>query len=420
SGIYSHGDNDTLTITNNRTVNGGRGIAVQGTNYNALSNALLVDNNIIEDFGYYGLYVYYTDSCIITNNKIHASSINGTGYGMYFYYIFNKFEIANNSVNMVKGSIGTKYGMRLAMGNYYYYVSNGSVAGGTGLVYNNVINVRAGNTSTKYGIYSYYNDNVKFYYNTAVIANGGGINSRALNQYNSTLSTNGEIFINNSFVDSVGTYAGYFMTPLTINSADYNNYYTAGGNIGYWNSAQATLADLQAASGKDAHSISVLPLTLSPSDLMLTSFNLSGQAMPITDVTTDYYGDARSTILPTIGFHEKTLLPINIGVVEVLNFPDTSYQGAQIPIVAQVKNFGTDTVYIFDVEYTLNSGTPVSVTFNDTLAPNTIESVLMPTLTSPAGNATFCATTVLATDSDAYNDGICYNFFAIPIKDAYL
>jgi hypothetical protein len=416
-GFYSHGDNNYLTITNNHSYGGGRPISLEGISGTNTAKGAYIGGNIIDGFGYYGMRVSYTDSVTVTHNTITSGSNCNYAYGLYFTYNFNHFEVSYNKIDILVGGASTKYGMYIYAGNYYYYVGQGT-AGATGLVYNNVVNLRAG-TGTKYGMYFGYNDNVKFYYNTSTVSNGG-TNVRALHQYNSANSTNGEILLNNSFVDSVGGYAAYFSTPATVNVSDYNNFYTAGTSLAYWGGAKATLADLQAASGKDAHSINEYPLTMSASDLHLLSYNLSGMATPLVEVTDDFDGSVRSAVLPTIGFHEKTMLNINIGVTEVVNFPDTTYEATLIPMVAKVHNFGLDTVYQFAIEYAVGSGTPVSQLVNDTLAPNATKSYTLASLTAPAGDGTLCAYTVLATDSDAYNDGTCYDFYAIPTKDAVM
>ena len=416
-GIYAFGKVSYTMISNNRIVNGGKSIVVQGSGGSNVAFGNTITNNICTGFGNQGIAISYQDSVIVKNNELESGYNLNYGYGLYVSYCFHNFEIANNSVKILQGSTSTKYGLYVSNSNYYSYVNGGTISG-EGLVYNNTVVITAG-TSTKYGLYASYNDDVKFYYNSIMVS-GISTNARALYQTNTTQHTNGETFINNVFIDSVGGYAAYFQQTATVNTLDYNDYYTNGGSIGYWGGAQATLADLKTASGQNAHSINVLPIFAGATDLHLISYNLSGLATPVVAVTTDFDGTTRSTTNPTIGFHEKPLLPINIGVTQVLSFPDTVLEAAQIPIVAKVKNFGTDTIYTFAVEYKLDNGTPVTVAYNDTLAPGAYDNVTMPTLTAPAGDAVFCAYTVLATDIDTLNDGLCYNFYATPTKDAVM
>ncbi|MCK5787374.1 MAG: right-handed parallel beta-helix repeat-containing protein, partial [Chlamydiia bacterium] len=419
SAIYAMGDNKNITVKNNYIQNGGYSVYISGPSSSNPSTGLLVHGNIIEDAGNFGLYIKYQDSCIITNNTISMGANSYYAYGIYINYCNHNYEVGNNIINVFKGIAGgMKHGLFVKGCNYYSYVGSGSILGGTGLVYNNSINIIAG-TGIKYGIYSNNNDDVKFLYNTVKLS-GACNNARALYQINTTQSTIGEVFINNSFIDSIGKYAAFFSEPSTVSISDYNNFYSEGGNIAYWGGVRTTLVDLQTASAKDAHSISVNPTFVAADDLHLAYYSHSGKATPDSNVTTDVDGKLRSATLPTIGFHEKSLLTINIGVTEVINFPDTTLQAALLPIVAKVHNFGLDTVYTFAVEYTVNNGTAVSTIFSDTLAPNTDELVTLPTLTTPAGPGTFCAYTVLATDPDVNNDSVCYNFYAIPTKDAVM
>ncbi len=415
SAFYSPGSNDNyLTITNNHIINGGYAFYLRGASTVSREKGLVLDGNFIDGFGYYGLYLYYSDSAMVTNNKIVSGQISGYSYAVYAAYLFDGFVVANNDIQMTKGASSSKYGLRMYFCNYYYY-ANGAAPG---YVYNNMINIRAG-SGTKYGLDSYYCDNVRFYYNTVYLS-GIASNGRALNQYNSTSSTNGEIYINNNFIDSTGGYAAYFGTPAVVNSSDYNNFYSDGGDIAYWGGAKATLADLQTASGKDAHSLNVLPMFQGPNDLHVVSLNLSAKATPIALVTTDIDGELRDVNMPTIGADEVPLLPIDVGVYDFLNMPDTTVETLSVPVIVRVKNYGTDTVNAFAIDYTVNNGTPVTYAYMNSLAPNQLDTVTLTPMTSPAGSATICATTVLATDSNAFNDGICHNFFGIPNKDAYL
>ncbi|MCK5788568.1 MAG: right-handed parallel beta-helix repeat-containing protein, partial [Chlamydiia bacterium] len=329
TGVYAVGDNKNITVKNNYIQNGGYSVYISGPSSSNPSTGLLVHGNIIEAIGYYGMYIRYQDSCIITNNTISMGANSNYVYGMYIYYCNHNFEVGNNIINILQGGVSTKYGLNISNCNYYYNVNNGSILGGTGLVYNNSVHIRAG-TGIKYGLYASYNEDVKFLYNTIKLS-GNSTNARALYQSNSAQSTNGMSFINNSFIDSIGGYAAYFAQTASVNTTDYNNFYSEGGNIAYWTGAKATIADLQAASGYDAHSISENPTFMAADDLHLVSYSLSGMATPITDVTTDVDGKARSTTLPTIGFHERTLLAINIGVTEVINFPDTTSQASIVP-----------------------------------------------------------------------------------------
>ncbi|RUA30814.1 MAG: hypothetical protein DSY76_02080, partial [Bacteroidetes bacterium] len=414
--IYSSGSNDNyLTITNNHIINGGYAIFLRGVSANNREKGLIIDGNIIEGFGAYGVNVNNMDSTIIVNNKLVTSLGSNMLQALYANYVFDGFIIANNDIQITQGGgYSAVYGLRLNNGNAQAYASGLA----TGYVYNNMINIRAG-SGAKFGLYSYYCDNVNFYYNTVNVS-GQGPNGRALYQYNSAASSIGEIFINNNFIDSTGGYAAYFGTPATVNTSNYNNFYSEGGNVAYWFGAKNTLADLQAVSGKDAHSISVLPLFQAPDDLHVVTTNLSAKGTPIGFITTDIDGELRNVNQPTIGADEVYAIPIDIGVYDLMNIPDTTSETTSIPIIVSVKNYGMDTIPAFTISYTVNNGTPVTYAYTDTLVPDQLDTVVLNPMLSPAGNSTICVTTELATDTNSINDGICHDFYGIPNKDAYV
>ena len=126
--------------------------------------------------------------------------------------------------------------------------------------------------------------------------------------------------------------------------------------------------------------------------------------------------------MPSIGADEKPLLPIDAGVSDVIAPTANAIvnEGASIPVTVEVTNFGTDTIFGMNVQYSVNNGTPVSVAYSDTLLPFASDTVVMPNFSATAGNSSICAKTVLLLDSNLFNDEFCQPFFGTPTKDAYL
>ena len=80
---------------------------------------------------------------------------------------------------------------------------------------------------------------------------------------------------------TAGGYAAYFGTTATVDNTDYNDFYSNGAYLTYWNGNMATLSAHQTASSSDAHSISVDPGFVSATDLHATNFDLNAAATPI-------------------------------------------------------------------------------------------------------------------------------------------
>ncbi|MBC8342854.1 MAG: T9SS type A sorting domain-containing protein, partial [Bacteroidetes bacterium] len=302
-------------------------------------------------------------------------------------------------------------------GMYVYYSDGTSTE--RGIIANNFISI-IGGSSTNYGIYDYNSTYQDFYYNSVSI-NAGNTSSRSL--YLSSGSN--QKFINNIFSNTGGGYCAYFNTPTAVLVSDYNNFYKPASSTSsyyvYWSGNKTTLAALQTASGKDSHSVNIDPTFTSNTDLHLSTTVLSGLGTPLTAVTVDIDGTPRSQ-LPTIGADEMPLIPIDAGVSNVIAPLANAIvnEGASIPVTIQVMNYGTDTIFGMNIQYSVNNGTPVIVAYNDTLLSSATDIVTMPNFNATAGNSNICAKTVLIGDTNYFNDEYCQPFFGTPAKDAYV
>src|SRR5690606_37767144 len=94
----------------------------------------------------------------------------------------------------------------------------------------------------------------------------------------------------------------YIASPTAIGQIDYNDYYTAGGTLGYWGpSVAADLSAWKALSTQDGNSLSVDPQYQSTSDLAALASSLAGAGLDLTAIVpTDIHGSAR-TVPVSIG-----------------------------------------------------------------------------------------------------------------------
>lgn len=356
------GIENNIAIVNNKIHGGYYGIYLNGSSSSLRESGNIIANNEISGFYYYGVRSAFQDSVVIFGNKIHNNAATtGYIYGIYNYYCYDGFIISNNEININPGSYG--YGIYDYYSNYYsQYVAGMDPV----FITNNIVVVNSGTYS--YGIRTYYSNDI-FIANNSVNINSGTTNGYALYQYNTTSNTLGQNFYNNSFVNSFGGYAAYFSVTTGVANSDYNNYFTTGNNLAYWSSAKATLQDLQSASGKEQHSISLNPAYISSQNLHTYSQGLNGVAIPLTYVTHDFDGELRSTTTPDIGADEFTPPTNDLAILEILT-PTGAYCGLDsMNIEVKLMNNGTaDIQNGFVLKYSIDGGqTYVSENVNATI-----------------------------------------------------
>ncbi|MFZ4401773.1 MAG: T9SS type A sorting domain-containing protein [Bacteroidales bacterium] len=400
AGIYSYNTTDDHNLISNNLITGGYyGIYLYGLGTGSKEKGNFITNNIIKDFFYYGLYLYYQDSITAIGNMISNVTNSANVTALYSYYSDN-INYQKNKIHL--NNTGTTYAM------YIYYNNN---AGGNGLIANNFISESLG-TGTVCGVYNYYSMNIKYYYNSLNIT-AGNASSYAFYTNN---GSNNELK-NNSFVNTGSGYAIYAASTASISSSNYNNLYVTGTNLGYWGSAISTLTAWQAASGKDANSMSTDPDYLSTTDLHVYTSSLNNLGTSLTEVTNDIDGQPRSTTTPDIGADEFAPLPIDLGVTAIYD-PQILYSqaGVNIPIKVKIKNFGADSVANFNVICKIGNASPFIKVYTSYLHANQTDSMTFANQTILAGSFEISTYISLATDGNHQNDTAKIDYFGVPIK----
>ncbi|MFB6317172.1 right-handed parallel beta-helix repeat-containing protein [Saccharicrinis sp. FJH54] len=276
---------------------GGFGIYTSGINGNYRSMNAVISNNEFQNQRNYAVQVQYEDDISIMDNMVNAPS----GNGMYLHTCNGEIEVLKNKI------YSNSYGLNL------YSCNGGSdLESVPGLVANNFVT-----SNNNYSAYLYSSSNQNFY-NNSVNLTGGNANSTAF--YINAGGNNN--IVNNILVNSNVGYAYYVISAASIGVSDYNDIFTNGTNVGYWGANKATLADFQAASSKDANSISVDPQFVSATDLHVTAEEIDSVATPLTEVTTDIDGEMRDATFPDIGADEF-IFGYNYAP-EITSEPDTS------------------------------------------------------------------------------------------------
>lgn len=305
----------------------------------------ITGNKILNPF-YYGIYLNYQDTLNLSSNYIYMDKYSYS-YAIYLESVKTNYKIHRNILNL-----------KLAQAGIYAYSCGTSFM--TNLISNNAIYVK--NTSTNdYGIYLYSTGYTNLIHNS-VNLECNYTSNYALYSY----SGGNNKYYNNNFVSSSGGYAMYVYStsPLTSN---YNNLYTNGVNLGYWNGTNITnLSTWKSTSGKDANSISVNPLYKAVNNLHVKEMSLNGAAQYFSSVPLDFDYETRDTLTPDIGADEFQLPSNDAGISHII-IPQKPFAKDSQFVKIAMKNFGGNKLYQVNIGWTFNGVAQTPITWNDSL-----------------------------------------------------
>ncbi|MFC1731204.1 right-handed parallel beta-helix repeat-containing protein, partial [candidate division KSB1 bacterium] len=355
-GVYNYGpSNRGNYFNNNRILNCYYGVYAYGGGTTSLQESNIYEGNEITGYYYYGMYLYYQDSVIVTGNYIkNGTSSIAYPRGIYAYYCDNGREITKNIIDLSGSSYN--YGI------YSYY--NDGTSTEPGLLANNFIIINGG-TSTNYGIYCYNNNYQNFYYNS-INMTAGNTSSRIL-----YVSSGSNIkLLNNIFVNTGGGYAYYISTTSAVTQSDYNDLYVTGSYLAYWSGNHSSLSSLQSSSNQEAHSVSVDPGFYSANDLHCIATGTNNKGIPIPVVLDDIDGQVRDTLTPDMGADEFIPTGKNAAAIVFLG-PDEGCGLGMDTVFMKIFNAGGDTITdSLNASYqVLGSTTIVTEAVTDTIIP---------------------------------------------------
>ncbi|RAR69275.1 beta strand repeat-containing protein, partial [Flavobacterium aciduliphilum] len=332
AGGVAEASNTNLTIQNNTVMKAQYGIGVAG-NATYQTGTVISGNTVgsttaAEYIGYRGIFISNVSAVSVANNNVFnvrtSSSINVSGIEVTAGVING--SINANTISNVKSTSTSGYGA--------YGINFSSATGTTGvLVSNNMISgLETANYSTTSTTWNAFGIRIaaavpglKIYHNTVNMYGtvGAGTSAGMSAAFCTAAAVTGldvrnNIFNNAQKFGTTGSFAYnmYLTTGTTFSTINYNNYSGATTTsttyrLGYSGSAAVLdLAAWKTYTTQDAQSLAVTPNFTSNSDLHLnvgTNTGLDNYGTALTDVTTDFDGNARSAT-PDMGADEFTTL----------------------------------------------------------------------------------------------------------------
>ncbi|MCB2205348.1 T9SS type A sorting domain-containing protein [bacterium] len=378
SSYSSYGDWGDYNLIKDNTINSGY-YGIRWNGYNSSSTTYSRNNkfigNTVQDFYYYGMYLYYSTEIVVTDNYVKqrdsGTHTTSSGYGIYVYYPCNGPIVANNYAEAHYNP------MRV------YRINNSTTStANRGKVYNNML-VGIG-TSTLYGLYVSYAEYADIAYNSVNLKNTTGT-CYALYEYGQS-STSYDVHIVNNFISYTGNGTVYMIYNYYYESQaqfDYNAFWHDGSGTEYWRWDGTTYSSFNAMNSAwpNHHNNSVVGEPYYYSDTDLHSYSHVGYqaGTPFPGITTDYDGEARDPLTPCIGADEYPAPPpeYDIAVQKViLNYASNKWariEGmASHPVTMLVENVGLkDNPTTIDVGYgTMPMNNIGDADFSESFNPN--------------------------------------------------
>lgn len=255
-------------------------------------NLTITNNNIVK---YYkiGVNVIGSENIQISDNLI--SSLKGD-YGIRILNTNSIIKIFNNQIFL--GDDASKFGVGLALD------SNNSIAENHGLIYNNFISVNSSSAAVTFS-----SNNYQDFLHNSILNIGEGDGIKYSHGYNNTRVNK---LINNT-VKTFSGYAIFYGQTYRPSFSDYNNLYTLGPNLGYFNQEISNLESWQSIVGDNTNSKNYDPLYVSNFDLHASSPALSNAGLFQNQVILDIDGELRGDN-PSIGadeYNSINLEPLN-------------------------------------------------------------------------------------------------------------
>jgi parallel beta-helix repeat protein len=308
------------------TSTSGCGFYLTGADY------ITIQGLTIANYASHGIYNYYSGTDSSTFNRFIGNTISNVQFaGHYGIYLRNATDcqVLRNWIN----------------GNYWGIFD---YRGKRILIADNMI------SNTGYhGIREYFGTDNSFYYNSVYTTSPVGTGTRAalyLGYSVNTVVKNNILYQGAAGGPTTAKYA-IILTPYPMYAtvSDYNDLYAPNVNVGLYEVARQTLANWQAATGLDAHSISHDPNFVSiaiPGDLHINEPSpVIGAGTPIAGVTDDFDGNARDPVTPDIGADELAPAgpPPEINIVSHSLTPahPEVYPGGTFTARYQIENTGT-------------------------------------------------------------------------------
>ena len=232
-----------------------------------------------------------------------------------------------------------------------------------GQISNNLISISK--KGAKHGVYFRESSNQNCYHNNVGV--GTLLTDTTVCSALKIIDSKQLELINNIFSNEQRDGYAIHVDGYDMNS-DYNDFYSTGEYLAYFNEKIKDLGEWREKTGKDFNSFSVNPNFLSKTDLHIQQFELYKKGSVLPGLKIDFDGDLRELDGPTVGADEYTL-PSDVGITKILS-PNFPFKEGLQPIAVTLKNFARDTLFEVKIQIRINQIDTILHQWNGYLLPS--------------------------------------------------
>ncbi len=322
--------NNDVEFIGNTIRNGSYGLYWLGA-YNSSSGAK-VENNTFENSYYCGLTMTRLIAPVISHNTVSSNTTYSYPYGM---------QITEGSLNTQVTANQILFSGKRSVG-LYLVALNGNT-GQPNLIANNFVVL--GNSSNSYGIQQAGCNFSNVYNNTVRLTGGNTSGYPYIRQYSMNINLKDNIFDNRA--NGVAMYIESNEGPLT---SDYNDLFSTGSNLVYYNGINYSDLSSWQATGFDIHTINEDPMYVTSSGFAITGAALNAAGITLAEVPNDIQDEPRDPLTPDIGCDEIALYNNDVGILSI-NYPKVPFPSGVNTVFIKFVNNGQDTLTSMQVDW---------------------------------------------------------------------
>ena len=389
---------DRLHFVGNIISGGCRGIWLNGTATNHLTNIRIDSNEILNSYDVDANINYCDTVSFVANLDIPRPGINGNHYGITLSNCVVE-SFSGNFINYAAITQATHTGVVLTLSNCTpasgkrFPVANNVVIGKTAIGYRTTMGHLATMSNIQADILHNSLFNNRITTNTTYSVNclnvtGAASDVRVIGNMLATIDSS-------EFPLRIDTTTGAFFT-------DYNNYWSNNGFLARDNSNNyRSMTALQAFTKGDKYSLSIAPQWVdSTQGLQLTDYSLF--VIPNQGLANDFDGANRGAST-AIGAYAGVIhsYPYDLAMQSLLSPDANAIIGTKYPLTVVIRNAGDSAITSATIRYTLNQKAGADYKWKGNLAKNGIDTVTLDQVALIKGNNDFM---VVVTDPNGKID----------------